>query len=83
MPKETEIGQRLRLYRQACGLSLRQLAAELGVAPSVLLRSETGETAIPPRIARRLPPALLDCWVRERVEGVYRSVGLEPPKGRG
>lgn len=78
MNDEIEIGKRLRLYREACGLSLRQAAREMGVTAGVLSRAETGDTPIPPRVARRLPPALQDRWLDGRIAELYRAIGREP-----
>lgn len=49
-----ELGQQLEDYRKGRGLSLRQLATELGIAHQSLWQHEKGKKRLPPRILRSI-----------------------------
>jgi transcriptional regulator with XRE-family HTH domain len=50
-----EIGQRIRRYRKACGLSQEQLAEKAAISPTHMSHIETGSTklSLPVFINRR------------------------------
>lgn len=41
--RPTRLGEMLRLYRTVGGLSLRELAPEIGISSATLMRIETGQ----------------------------------------
>ncbi len=41
--RKTRLGEMLRLYRTVRGVSLRQLAPQIGTSPATLMRIETGQ----------------------------------------
>lgn len=43
IPRQTRLGEMLRLYRTVRGYSLRDLAPEIGIGHATLMRIETGQ----------------------------------------
>lgn len=43
IPRQTRLGEMLRLYRTVRRLSLRDLAPQIGIASATLMRIETGQ----------------------------------------